>query len=54
MDLEKFCHGTLLSKVNNAVDSGPVSFAVMTVILYTKAQTPFVRLVTAFVANLFV
>jgi len=31
VDLEKFCHSTLLAKINNAVSSGPVFLALLTV-----------------------
>ena len=31
VDLEKYCHSTPLSEVNNAVNSGPLFLALMTV-----------------------
>ena len=54
MDLGKFRDGTPLSEVNNAVDGGPLLLAATTVNAVDEAQSPSVRSVTVFPANLFI
>jgi len=56
--LEKFRHGTPLAGVNNAVGGGPLFLTLTTIdasdATHYKAQTPSVRFVTVFVANVLV
>jgi len=48
VNLEKFCHGTLLAETNNAVDGIPIFLALWTT---NAIQAPSVRFITVFVAK---